>query len=234
MAGLLGGLLGLELFAATAKTGKARAPAGQLGGQLVAARLAQALVVCRVGAGGLIEDGLDLLGDRPIAARLSGRGVARDRAAVERHQPDRRQPGLRAQRQHLGEGGRQGTLVAHAKARDRGVIGGAVGADHPKRDVLGAAALDGARGALADRVGVHQQRQHHGRLMGRAAPAVLAVVGVEGAELQRLDRVDYEPGQVILGQPLAQARRQQQFLLAIAREEVLGHRAPRLDRGLLR
>jgi hypothetical protein len=37
------------------------------------------------------------------------------------------------------------------------------------------------------------------------------------------DRVRHEPREVLLAQPLAQARGQQQLLLAITRDEVLRH-----------
>ena len=47
--------------------------------------------------------------------------------------------------------------------------------------------------------------------------------GKERGQIELADRVDHEPREVILGQPLAQARRQQQLLLAITRQEVLRH-----------
>ena len=47
--------------------------------------------------------------------------------------------------------------------------------------------------------------------------------GKERGQIELADRVDHEPREVVLGQPLAQARRQQQLLLAITREEVLRH-----------
>ena len=40
---------------------------------------------------------------------------------------------------------------------------------------------------------------------------------------QPLDRVEHEPRKMVSGQPIAQARRQQQLLLAITRDEVLRH-----------
>jgi hypothetical protein len=52
---------------------------------------------------------------------------------------------------------------------------------------------------------------------------ILAVSGVERRQIHRVDRVDDEPRQVVLGQPLTQIRRHQQHLLAIARQEVLRH-----------
>jgi hypothetical protein len=52
---------------------------------------------------------------------------------------------------------------------------------------------------------------------------VRAVRGIELGHIHRLDRVQDEPNDMILAKPLPQARGQQQILLAIARQEVLGH-----------
>ena len=79
----------------------------------------------------------------------------------------------------MGEQLSQRLLVAGAKAGDRGVIGGLVGGNHPKGDVLAAVALDSSRRALAHRVGIEHQRDHHLGVVGWGAVAVLAVVGVE-------------------------------------------------------
>jgi hypothetical protein len=74
-----------------------------------------------------------------------------------------------------------------------------------------------------DRVAVEQQRHHHRRLVRRAAPAVLAIGRIERGQIELGDRLDHEPRQVALGQPLANVRRQQQLLLAIAPHKVLRH-----------
>jgi hypothetical protein len=47
-------------------------------------------------------------------------------------------------------------------------------------------------------------------------------------ERQLLSRVEHERGKVALGEPLPEARRQQQLLITIARQKVLGHYSPRL------
>jgi hypothetical protein len=46
---------------------------------------------------------------------------------------------------------------------------------------------------------------------------------IEHGQIKLRHGIDHEPREVILGQPLAQARRQQQLLLAITRQEVLRH-----------
>jgi hypothetical protein len=103
------------------------------------------------------------------------------------------------------------------------VIGGLAGTDHPGRDVLNAAALEPPGGALPKRVAVEQQRDHHRRIMRRPAMPIGAIVAVERGEIQRVDGVDDKPREMTLRQPLAQARRQQQLLLAITHQEVLRH-----------
>jgi hypothetical protein len=157
-----------------------------------------------------------------VARRALGR-IRVDFRAVDRDDADAYQSGLGAQPQHLTEEIAQRALVADPKARDRGVIGRLVGRDHPERDVLAAPSLDPARGALADRIRVHDQRHHHRRIMRGSAVPVGAIGGKERGQLKLADRVDHKPRKVVLGQPFAQTRRQQQLLLAITREEVLRH-----------
>jgi hypothetical protein len=88
--------------------------------------------------------------------------------------------------------------VTHDEARDRRVVGDPVGADHPVGDVLAAMTLDRARRALLSGVGVEQKRDHHRRLIGGAAMAIGAIVGVELGKIHLRHRVDHEPRQVVL------------------------------------
>ena len=143
--------------------------------------------------------------------------------AVHSDDPDADHPRVRAQPQHLPEQRAQRPLVTDPEARDRRVIGRLVSGDHPERDVLAATPLDPPRRALADRVRVHDQRHHHRRIMRRPPMTVGAIRGKERGQIQLADRLDHKPRKVILSQPLAQARRQQQLLLAITRQEVLRH-----------
>lgn len=195
-------------------------------GQLVAATLAQALVLFGVQGCGLFEDALDLFAYLLVGAVRPMRGVGLDLGAVEGEQADRDEPRFGAEPQDLGEGLGQGALVTGAKAGDSRVVWDLVGADHPEGHVLAAATLDSARGALANAVAVEQKADHRLGLEGGGAPAVFAVLGVERGQVDLLDRVDHEPGEVVLGQPLGQAGRQKQLLVSVAGEEVVGHRAP--------
>lgn len=85
-------LLALELVLAALEACAARARISELGGQLVAAAVAEALVLGGVGRGGLAEDLLDLVADRRVAAVRGRRGIAGDQRAVERDEADRQQP----------------------------------------------------------------------------------------------------------------------------------------------
>jgi hypothetical protein len=73
------------------------------------------------------------------------------------------------------------------------------------------------------RVRVHQQRDHHRRVMRRAAVTIRAIVGVERGQIHLLDDRDHKPREVIRRQPVINARRQQERLIAIAPQKVLRH-----------
>jgi hypothetical protein len=98
-----------------------------------------------------------------------------DLRAVNRHDAYLDQTAARAERQDLAEQPGDRRLVADAEARDRGVIRRLVGADHAKRDVVMAAALNRPRGPHPDRVGVDKHGHHHRRIVRSATPPVLAI-----------------------------------------------------------
>jgi hypothetical protein len=204
-----------------AQPGTAALAGLERGRQLVAAALAEALVLLAVELFGLGED---LLCKRLVVGVAVLRGVGVELRAIDREQRHRCQAGVGAERQHLPEQLCERLLVAAAKARDRRVVGALVGRHDSHRYVLEAGALDGARGAPAGRVAVEQERDHHLRVVRRAAVAVCAVAGVEGLEIELLGRRQDEPSEVVVGEPLAQARRHQQLLVAVAGQEVLRHR----------
>jgi hypothetical protein len=206
--------LGLTQPAAPALRGR------QLARQLVAARRAEPLVLSGVDRVGLGED---LAGNLLIAARRVLRRVRVHVRAVDHPHPHPHRPRLGAQREHLTEQAGQRRLVALTKARDRRVVGPLVRADHARGVVLGAAPLDPPRRPLTDRVDVEQQRHHHRRIVRRPTMTVGAIGRIKCGQIHLRDRVDHKPRQMVLRQPLAQARRQQQLLLAITRDEVLRH-----------
>jgi hypothetical protein len=131
--------------------------------------------------------------------------------------------GLGAQRQHLAEQAGQRALVTLDEPRDRRVIRPLLDRDHPIGDVLHAGPLDPARRSLPSRIGVQQKRDHHRRLIGRPAPAVVAIAGVELAQIHRRHRVEHEPREMALRQPVPHVGRHQKRLLAITANEALPH-----------
>jgi hypothetical protein len=73
------------------------------------------------------------------------------------------------------------------------------------------------------RIGVKQQRDHHGRVIGWPRSAVDPVGGVERGQIHLVNGGDDKPRQVILRQPLADIGRHQKRLLAITHDEALSH-----------
>jgi hypothetical protein len=194
--------------------------AGQLGRQLITARVAVELVLGRVDRLGLLDD---LARDPLVVQRRVAAGVSRDLRAVDRDEPDPRQPGLRAEPEHRAEQAGQRLLVTLEETGDRRVIRLLLGGDHPVGDVLFTGTLDRARRPHPTRIGVKKQRDHHRRLIGRAPVTVLAIGAIERAEIHRVDGVQDEPREVPLRQPIPHVWRHQERLLAIAHQEVLRH-----------
>jgi hypothetical protein len=75
-----------------------------------------------------------------------------DLRAVDRDDTDLHQTGLRAQLEHPAEQVADRFLMPSTEARNRGVIGHPIRADHPERDVLATAPLDPTRRAHPDRI----------------------------------------------------------------------------------
>jgi hypothetical protein len=55
------------------------------------------------------------------------------------------------------------------------------------------------------------------------AVPVVAVLAVEGLQVELVDQVEDEPGQVAFWQPVAQVGWEQEGLVAVAAQEVVGH-----------
>jgi hypothetical protein len=98
-----------------------------------------------------------------------------------------------------------------------------VGADHARGDVLDTPRLDPPRRPLPNRVGIEEQRDHHRRIVRRPTKSVDAIDRRERRQIHRRDSVDHKPRQMVLRQPLTQARRQQELPLAVAHDEVRRH-----------
>lgn len=202
----VGGAFGLQRPLGLAQPLAAIAAALKAGGQLVAARCAMDLVFGGVQVGRLLQD---LAGNVLIAARRVMRRGGSDLGAVDRDDADVDEAGLRAQRQDLAEQLGDRVLLADAKPRDRGVIGRVVGGDDPEGDVVATTPLDRPRRTHPDGIGVDEQRDHHLRIVRRPTPPVLPIGRVERAQVHLRDRLQHEPREVILREPVAQTRRQQ-------------------------
>lgn len=70
---------------------------------------------------------------------------------------------------------------------------------------------------------VQRQRDHHLRVVRCASPPIGAVAGVERGQVHLLDRVEHEPGQMVLLEPLGQRRRHQEHLITLHSQEVVTH-----------
>ena len=176
-----------------------------------------------VGFGRLPQDlgdlGLDLVEG---AVGLVG-GVGGQLGAVQRNHTQPHQPGGGAQLERGDQQAGQGLLVAGAEAGDGYMVGGLVAGQHPKGEVLAAAPLDLAGGTHADGVGVQQHAKQGLGVVGGVAVPVGPVAGIESGQVQLVDHVQHEPSQVFGWQPVAQAGRQQEGLVAVAPQKVVGH-----------
>ncbi|MEO8967319.1 MAG: hypothetical protein ABI355_06880 [Solirubrobacteraceae bacterium] len=85
--------------------------------------------------------------------------------------------------------------------------------------VGGITAQDARRGPKC----IQNQGNHQRRVIGRAAVTIGAIRGIKRRKVHLIDRRDHKPRQMILRQPLPQRRRQQERLLTIRFDEILGH-----------
>jgi hypothetical protein len=177
-------------------------------------------VLALVGLGGLPQD----LGDLPLelVEGVTG-GVGGHLGAVQRDQADADQAAGGAQPQRGDQEAGQGVLVADPEPRDGHVVGCLVAGQNPEGDVLMAAALDLAGGAHPDGIGVQQHPQQGLGIVGGVTVPVGAVGAQERLQVELVDDVQHEPGEVAFGKPVTQVGGQQERLVAVAAQEVVGH-----------
>jgi hypothetical protein len=220
---LAGGGLGLQQGLGALQPGQPLSPAGQRPRQLLAAGGAVLAVLGPVGRGGLGEQLSDLRLQMGMGAIGRRGGVGLDLGAIQGDQPQADQAGRRAQPQRGHQQPGQGLLVADPEPRDGHMIGGGVVGQHPKGDVLGQAPLDLAGGTDPGAIGI---QQHPSSIRGSyaARPCPVGAIGLEErAQVQLVDHVQDEPGQVAGWQPVAQVGREQERLVTVAGKEVVGH-----------
>jgi hypothetical protein len=109
--------------------------------------------------------------------------------------------------------------VADPEPGDSHMIGLGVAVQDPEGDVFVAAALDLAGGTDPGAVGIQQHRQQHPRRIGRSAVPVSPIGRQEQTQL--VDHVQNEPGQVALGEPVADIGWEQKRLVTVAGTEVV-------------
>jgi hypothetical protein len=66
-------------------------------------------------------------------------------------------------------------------------------------------------------------RPHHRRIVRRTTVPISPIGPVERVQIERVDGVQHERRQVTLRQPIPHPRRQQQLLITITTQKVLGH-----------
>jgi hypothetical protein len=113
-------------------------------------------------------------------------------------------------------------FVADPEPGDGHMIGRGVAGQHSEGDVFVAAAFDLAGGTDPGAVGIQHAKQGLGVVGGVAVP-VGPVGAQERLEVELVDDVEDEPGQVVGWQPVAQVRWEQERLVAVAGTEVVGH-----------
>jgi hypothetical protein len=211
-----GGVFLLDLAHGLGDAGVAAGGIGEVGGQLVAAGVAEGLVVGGVVGLVLLSDAADLGLQAPAGQRLQRRRVSTHLGAVDRHHTNLDHAGGEGQAQHLGKEPVDGLGLVLDKARDRRVVRRLIAGDPPERDVLDAAQLDPTRRALALAPGQQDQGDKHLGVIGTASPAVGAVGSCERAQVELVDGACDETGQVVLGKPVIETRRQKEPLGPVA------------------
>ena len=115
---------------------------------------------------------------------------------------------LPAQFQHLQEQAGQCSQVVLPEVGDGTEVRRVVGRQHPEGDVLVETKSNPARGRHSDAVAVDQDLDHHPGMVGRAAPLFALIAGHDGGQIQLVDHVGDEVGQMVRGQPLLKRYRQ--------------------------
>ena len=144
--------------------------------------------------------------------------VGLELGAADAHQANPQQLQLPGQKQNLQEALRHRGEVLPPEARHRVVVGVKVRRHKANPDIAVRRPLDPTAGENPVSVAVDQQSQHHPRVMLRRPRA--AMVHLEGAQIDALDRRDHEMRQIALRYPVAKIGRKQKRLLAITVNEV--------------
>jgi hypothetical protein len=225
IAALALGRLGLQEGLGLAQPRQPVGLGGQRLRQLIPAGVAVLQVLALVGLGGLAQDLGDLALELVEGVAGGAGGVGGHLGPVQRDHTQSDQPGGGAQPQRLNQEPGQRLLVPHAEPGDGHVVGGLVAGQHPEGEILDAAPLELPGGAHPNGVAVQQHGQQGLGVVGRVAVPVGPIAAQKRPEVDLVDHVEDEPGQVAVGQPVAQVRGQEKGLVAVAPQEVVGHGA---------
>ena len=154
-------------------------------------------------------------------------GVGVDLGAVERHRAHLEHAHLARHRQHLDEQTLDLLEKTSPERREGIVVGMLVRRDEPEGHRVIGRPLQLAAREHAGRVAVHQDAQQQRWVVGRRTRA--AIAPAHHPQIQAVDHLHHEAGQVLLRQPLVNRRRQKEPGLAIDRPEV-AHRGNILEK----
>jgi hypothetical protein len=94
---------------------------------------------------------------------------------------------------------------------------------HREVEALDATHCQPARRSRAGGIGIDQKRHHHLGIVGSAAPAIGSAARVERGQVEHVDNLDHEASEMVFGEPLVDARRHQELLISVARDDVVAH-----------
>ncbi len=144
--------------------------------------------------------------------------------AVQGHVTQLDEAGLLTEAKDLGEEATERREMAFAKRGDGVVVGVLVAGKDAVGDFFVGGALQLAGRGLALGVSVDEELEEHGRVISGAAAKLVFLVGVhDERQIQRVDHVGDEEGEVVGREPLFQAGRKQILLVEIIGQEVPGH-----------
>jgi hypothetical protein len=217
--------LGFQLGLGGPDLGEPARAAGQFRRQLVSPPAGSVLgVLGGIDPLGLGQEGGDLLlqlpfrlGHPTVAHGLVLGGVGEDLRAIEGHVPELHQPGPLAEPEHLGEQGGQGRQVGLPEGGDGVVVRVLIRREDAVGDLLVRRLLDLARGGLPRAVAIEEELHQQRRVVrGLASPIAGLIRREDRRQVQGLiHHLADEGGRVVLREPVAESRRQQEQLVGV-------------------
>jgi hypothetical protein len=142
-----------------------------------------------------------------IAHRLVLAGIGFQLGAVQGHPPQCQCTRFQRDLQHLFEQPCQRGQMELAEICDRAKVRQVARRQYPKPHVFGQAPLDAPGAKYPHAIPVHQHLGHHPRIVRRLPALLVTIHRIQRRQVQIIHHIADEIDQVILRQPLAQARR---------------------------